>query len=397
MYLKHLSLTNFRNYARLERDLPERTILVQGQNAQGKTNLLEAIYYLATSRSPIIASDRHLINWSAAAEPLPYARLVGDVERTSGAVHLEVTLVREPAGPENPAGRLVRRIRLNGVERRAIDLLGQLNVVLFLPQDIDLVAGAPALRRRYLDVTLCQVDPAYCRHLQRYNRALEQRNHLLRRLRDRRDDPAQLAYWDDQLARWGALISRRRERAVSDLENAATVIHGELTGGSEHLDLRYEGSLALPWAEAAPAAAGPDQPPPALYEAALEGIARARQRDLASGVTTVGPHRDELRFVANGVDLGLLGSRGQQRTAALALKLAEVRFMAAQTGEMPILLLDDVMSELDRTRGQYLLEALAGARQVVITTTDLEVFPPEFVQQAIRWQVREGTISEAPS
>ncbi len=397
MYLKHLSLTNFRNYARLERDFPERTVLVQGQNAQGKTNLLEAIYYLATTRSPIIASDRHLISWGVAAEPLPYARLVGDVERSSGAAHLEVTLVREPARPENPAGRLARHIRLNGVERRAIDLLGQLNVVLFLPQDSDLIAGAPALRRRYLDVTLCQVDPAYCRHLQRYNRVLEQRNHLLRRLRERHDDPAQLTYWDEQLARWGALISRRRQRAVSDLEAAATLIHGELTGGSERLALQYEASLALPQLEADPATPEPDQPPPALYEAALSAIARTRQRDLASGVTTVGPHRDELRFVANGVDLGLLGSRGQQRTAALALKLAEVRFMAGQTGDMPILLLDDVMSELDRARGQYLLAALAGARQVVITTTDIEVFPREFVRQTVRWQVREGTISEERS
>ncbi len=392
MYLKHLSLTNYRNYQRLEQPFPTQVILVQGDNAQGKTNLLEAIYYLATTRSPIVGSDRHLMNWACEAEPLPFARIVGDIERTAGSRRIEIGLVKEATAPGGPeGGRLSRRFRVNGVNKRAIDLLGQLNVVLFLPQDIDLVAGAPALRRRYLDVTLCQVDPAYCRHLQRYNRVITQRNHLLRRLRERHDDPAQLSYWDEQMIHWGALVMERRRRAIDDLEAAAAEVQPELTGGAERLSLRYDSSVLLPQGEE-PEPAGPDCAAAPIVEAMKASLAQARARDVASGISTVGPHRDELRFLANGVDMGLFGSRGQQRTVALALKLAEVRFMAQATGEMPVLLLDDVMSELDRTRAGYLLRTLTGAGQVIITATDLNVYPSEFVRQAAVWRVRQGTI-----
>lgn len=404
MYLKHLSLTNYRNYVRLEQSFPERIILVQGDNAQGKTNLLEAIYYLATTRSPIVGSDRHLMNWACDDEPLPYARLVGEVERASGSCRVEIAMVREKTGPEgSEGGRFSRRFRLNGVDRRAVDLLGQLNVVLFLPQDIDLVGGAPSLRRRYLDVTLCQVDATYCRHLQRYNRVLVQRNHLLRRLRERSDDPAQLSYWDEQLTRWGALVMGRRWQTVQQLEEAAAVVQPELTGGTEDLCLRYEPSIPLPPGEqgslqaSLPMGGSPDQPDGLLAQAVMTALERARPRDLASGATTVGPHRDELRFLANGVDMGLFGSRGQQRTITLALKLAEVRFMTRETGEVPVLLLDDVLSELDRARGLCLLQAVSSAAQVIITATNLGLYPSEFVQRARLWQVREGAISERPA
>ena len=392
MHLKHISLTNYRNYVRLERAFPAQAILLYGDNAQGKTNLLEAIYYLATTRSPISGSDRHLMSWSCDGDPIPCARLVGQVERGGATGRIEIALVREPDPEGRPGGRLARRFRLNGVDRRAIDLLGQLNVVLFLPQDIDLVGGAPALRRRYLDVTLCQVDPAYCRHLQRYNHALLQRNHLLRRLRERHDDPAHLSHWDEQVARWGALVTARRAQAVQALEAMAAQVQPELTGGAEALALRYEPSIPLAGSpEPGPA---PEEPAACLLEAALQALGQARARDVASGVSTVGPHRDDLRFLANGVDMGLYGSRGQQRTVALAIKLAEVRFMQQETGEMPVLLLDDVMSELDPARGRSLLGATARAEQVIITATDLAQYPREFVERAVLWQVREGRILE---
>lgn len=402
MYLKHISLTNYRNYVRLEQSFPAQIVLLRGDNAQGKTNLLEAIYYLATTRSPIVGSDRHLLNWACASEPLPFARLVGEVERSTSDRRIEITMVRESKGPgDQDGGRLVRRFRVNGVDKRAIDLLGQLNVVLFLPQDIDLVSGPPALRRRYLDVTLCQVDPSYCRHLQHYNRALLQRNHLLRRLRERRDDPAHLSYWDEQLARWGALVTRRRWQAVRQIEGMAAEIQPGLTGGAEGLSLHYGASFSLPPGGMAPGARGaaldadPDHPPQALVELAMAALQQARPRDLSSGVTTVGPHRDELRFLANGVDMGLFGSRGQQRTVALALKLAEVRFMASETGEAPVLLLDDVMSELDPARGRYLLAALESATQVFITATDVGMYPREFLQRVALWRIAQGTIAES--
>jgi DNA replication and repair protein RecF len=391
MYVKQLTLVHYRNYERLELDLPPQAILLQGENAQGKTNLLEAIYYLATTRSPIMGTDRHLIHWGAQAEPQPFARLVADIERASGTRRLEIALVREAANPLEPdSGRLSRRFRINGVDKRAIDLLGQLNVVLFLPQDIDLVCGAPSLRRRYVDVTLCQVDPSYCRHLQRYNHALAQRNSLLRRLRERGDDPAQLVYWDEQLAHWGALVVQRRAQALHALETEAAAVHPELTGGAERLAVQYDASIPLP--EVAPGD-DPEALPPELAGAFLQALLKARPRDIGAGVSTLGPHRDEVRFLANGVDMGLFGSRGQQRTVALALKLAEVRFMAQQSGEMPVLLLDDVMSELDRSRGRYLLQAIDRAQQVIITAADLSLYPPEFLASVVLWRVRAGAIS----
>jgi len=381
MRLTHLSLHNFRNYVRLDLDLPRGISLLQGDNAQGKTNLLEAIYYLATSRSPHAGADRELVNWLAAEqEPLPYARLVGKVAKAASESTIEITLTQQA----NNGARYSKQIRLNGVARRAMDLLGQLNAVLFLPEDIALVSGSPSGRRRYLDAALCQIDPAYCRSLSRYNRIVTQRNALLRDLRERGGDSAQLKFWDDRLVENGAHLVSRRWDALLALDDLAHEVHGQLTGKGEQLRLRYVPSVEME---------GPADRDVAgqAFRAQLHDL---RSREVAAGMTLIGPHRDEVRFLINGVDCGIYGSRGQQRTAALSLKLAEVNLMHRETGEEPVLLLDDVLSELDEHRRGFLVHTLEnGAEQAIITTTDLHTLPEPFLRGSQLWQVEMGQLN----
>ncbi len=414
MRLEHLSLTNFRNYARLELDFPGHTVLLQGDNAQGKTNLLEAIYYLATTRSPYAGAEYELVNWLAENQDLPHARLVAQVRKGDSSLRIEITLVRAESSRVNhsvldgtKAPRYRKHIKVNGVHKRALDLIGQVNVVLFLPEDIDLVAGSPSGRRRYLDATLCQIDPHYCRTLQKYNRVLTQRNHLLRTLRGREGELDQILFWDRSLVENGAYLVARRQEVISELDRLAQAIHLELTGQKERLRLRYEPSF------------DPSRPPPPDYQLPLEldlpsepgfhqlgthlgQVAEAfraqlreiRRREILQGMSLIGPHRDDLRFSVGGVDLTIYGSRGQQRTAALALKLAEVKLMAQEVGEQPILLLDDVMSELDDARRGYLMRMIDGAQQAILTTTDLKAYSTEFLAEVTLLRVREGRIEE---
>jgi DNA replication and repair protein RecF len=400
MHLTHLSLTNFRNYARLELSLPDRLTVFQGANAQGKTNLLEAIHLLATGRSPRAGAERELINWLALESTPPYARLTGEIGEGKEAQRLE--LVLELARNGGAGGPVVRKqVRINGVPKRALDLVGRLRVVLFLPEDVSLVAGAPSERRRYLDIALCQIAPSYCRALGEYQKVLAQRNTLLRRLRDEGGDSGQLAFWDGQMAEHGSVLLHRRAQAVNDLDRIAAERQRDLTGGAERLRLAY-----LPSPDPARTSAG--RPPVEAGSVAYDGMAReqiarwlssllpgTRARDIAAGSSLIGPHRDDVAFAVDGHDLRAFGSRGQQRTAALALKLAEVRMMREETGDTPLLLLDDVMSELDATRRQAMLAALAEVDQALVTTTDWGDFTPELLGQARRWRVEQGTLSVA--
>jgi len=385
MRLTHLSLHNFRNYVRMELDLEPGVTVLYGDNAQGKTNLLEAIYYLATSRSPHAGADRELVNWLAAEqEPLPYARLVGKVARSEAELTIEVTLTQQSNNGGRSADRYRKQIRINGVAKRAMDLLGKLNAVLFLPEDIALVSGSPSGRRRYLDAMLCQIDPVYCRSLSRYNQVVTQRNALLRDLRERGGDPGQLLFWDDQLVEHGAYMVARRRVALVILDELACAIHSDLTAGSERLHLKYQPSVEIGEQEAVDMIA-------TTFHSQLQVL---RQREIPAGVTLAGPHRDEVRFLIDGIDAGTFGSRGQQRTATLALKLAEVDLMRWETSEYPVLLLDDVLSELDASRRRFLVQWLAdGPQQALLTTTDLEPIPQAFLQGCRLWSVQMGRLS----
>lgn len=398
MRLTHLSLTNFRNYARLELDLPGGATLLVGDNAQGKSNLLEAVGLLAVSRSFRASSDRELIHWLALGEAQPYARVVGTVDRQDGELRAEVVLsttaglpsvARIQNGDEPDAGQpalaepnqpgLSKRLRLNGVAKRAADFVGQVNVVGFSPADLELVTGAPGQRRRYLDVLLAQIDPRYYRALARYNRVLVQRNHLLRSIAARHEDPAELAFWDDEMVTHGSYLTAARETVVADLNDRAADLHLRLTGGRERLQVIYRPSV-----------------PPGEGSAAdrfRHVLKRLHRREVLQGVSLAGPHRDDLAFVADGADMRAFGSRGQQRTAALSLKMAEVGEVSAAAGELPVLLLDDIMSELDPSRRAWLLETLQPGQQVLIAATETEHFTAEFLASALALRVQAGAVS----
>lgn len=386
MHIRHLSLTNFRNYARLELELSPQVILLHGDNAQGKTNLLEAIYYLATSRSPQASSDRELINWVADQEEMmPYARLMAEVVRGDRVRQIEIVLQKEPlkGAVNGERTRLRKQIRVDKAKRRALDLVGQLNVVFFMPQDMALVDGSPSGRRRYLDVALCQVDAEYCRSLSRYNRVLASRNALLRQ--ERRVDPDELAYWDEQLIGLGAVVMLRRRDAVLRLEEWATARHQQLSGAAEYLRLIYQPTMSLDLEDDA-------QHLQTTYRAELT---RRRRQEFERKATLVGPHRDDVNILTNGVDLKKFGSRGQKRTAVLAIKLAELDWMRERIGgEMPILLMDEMLAELDVARRRFLLDQVVSSavEQVIITTSDLGMFDPGFLSGARPLEIKGGRI-----
>ncbi len=401
MRLSHLSLTNFRNYVRLNLDFSRPVTLLQGDNAQGKTNLLEAIYYLATANSPRARTDRELINWLANEDQTPFARLEAKVEGTETLREVNIVLL-------STADRVQKEIRINGVKRRASDLIGQVKTVLFMPEDIDLIAGSPDARRSYLDTAISQVDNRYARSLSQYNRVLIQRNSLLRTLRERPADPGQLDFWDRRLAEEGSHLIAWRTRIVAALDKLVQDTHAHLTGGEERLRLLYTCSVPLEGEEGLqayrqlplatvpgsdePMGAG-DTPVAVVQQIFRQKLQARRQEEIERGMTLMGPQRDDLRFLVGGVDMCTYGSRGQQRTIAISLKLAELELIRGETGEEPILLLDDVMSELDEARRHCVMDAIHGGQQVIITTTDLDSFTSSFLEEAAVWRIHEGRLS----
>lgn len=405
MFLKRLSLTNFRNYARLDVDVPTGSVLLVGDNAQGKTSLLEAVYFLATFVSFQADSDRQLINFIAGREPLAVARIVADFQRqemdhSSRDHRLEVRIIQEANGI-NGGSRVRKEVLLDGVERKISEAVGVFNAVLFQPQTLRIIEGAPEDRRRYLNLTLAQAVPRYTAALTDYNRAITQRNALLKLLNERGGDPNQLTYWDELLASSGASLIYARIQAIKGLERLAARIHSQLTQGAEVLRLSYLPAYdPLPKPErqyALPIDAPLDRsgiPLEKIQQGFFESLERLHSEEIARGVTTIGPHRDELRFLANGIDLGVYGSRGQSRTAILALKLAEVAWLKEETGQWPVLLLDEVLAELDVQRRTDLLERLADIEQALLTTADLEAFSKDFIRQATLWRIYAGQLEE---
>ena len=403
MRVAHLSLTNFRNYTRLEADLPAGPLILVGNNAQGKTSLLEAIYYLATASSPHATTDRQLIHWLALRnDPRPFLKIVAEVHTAREIRRLDIRVEVEDVGAAGEQ-RLKKTVLINGLKRRAGDLHGAVNVVLFLPQDMALVEGSPGDRRRYLDSTLCQVDPVYALALGEYGKILSQRNALLKQLQERNGngDGVELEFWDQELCRHGATLIAARARALEEIGRFAASVHRELTEGAEHLRLAYQPAFD-PLADDTPQIGlGLDVPvtrsgvtPESIAQSLREKLEATRRQEIERGMTLTGPHRDDVRFLASGIDLGIYGSRGQGRTAVLSLKLAELAWMTDKAGEPPILLLDEVLAELDPQRRRDLLKRLGGVEQSVMTTTDLNLFEPEFVETVEKWRVVSGTITK---
>lgn len=403
MHIRHLSLTNFRNYGRLEIDLSPGATLLHGNNAQGKTNLMEAVYYLATTRSPHAEQDQQLINWDAgeADEPVVVGRIVAQIVTPQEERLLEMRLIRENKRGTNS---FRREALINHRKVRLMDLLGNLRVVLFLPEDIQLVTGPPSQRRRYLDITLCQTDPIYCRTLSHYNKVLEQRNALLRQLAEGAGSRDLLSIYNEKVVDLGSGIFVKRAGFCESMAREAQRIHyEELTNGAESIRLHYLPQLQENrW----PRSASANEPTdlgqwlhaqktnmPAVRDKFRIALEQAQDSDVARGSSSIGPHRDDWRIWINGRDLSHYGSRGQQRSAILSLKMAEINWMTQQTGDTPILLLDEVVAELDEKRRALLLRYVQNATQALLTATDPGMFTDDFLQQSSRMVVQNGRIA----
>jgi len=366
--VRRLALTGFRSYQSLDVSFPPGPQVLSGPNASGKTNLLEALVVLGLGRSHRTATDSELIAWGS-----EFARLEGDVARESGrpAEKLEVTL--------QAAGSARKRVRVNGVPRRSSSLSETLRVVLFAPEEMLLVVGSPALRRAAIDTLGSQRSAAYGRSLGAYGRARQQRNILLRQIREGVDGADQLPYWNQILIDEGGAIVAERLQLLAALAEPLAAAHGEIAPS--------EGSLTITYVTNAPTASG-ETPADALRRR----LAETAEKELWNGTTLVGPHRDDLVFQLDGRDLAGFGSRGQQRTAILALKLAELELLRAADGADPLLLLDDVFSELDPERRAHLVRRIGELPQAFVTTTSLDDLDPALVAASTAWHVAPGRL-----
>ncbi|HSW41951.1 MAG TPA: DNA replication/repair protein RecF [Patescibacteria group bacterium] len=361
-----LLLTGFRAYDSLEVSFGPGPHLVWGPNAAGKTSLLEAIVLLARGSSHRTGSDVEMIRWAA-----PFARVSGRRSGEGGTADLDVTLVRD--GP--PGGR--KRLRVNGAPRRIGALAGALRTVVFAPEEMLLLVGAPSLRRAALDALATQRHPAYAADLSTYGRALTQRNHLLRAIRDEQASRDQLSYWDAKLLDAGTAVLEARHALLRELAAPLAAAHAEIAPEEDALRLSYV-TNAPPEAGETPGAALARR----LHETA--------EKELWNGTTLVGPHRDDLAFAVGGRNLSSFASRGQQRTAILAFKLAEFDLLTALDGRPPLLLLDDVFSELDRARRAHLVRRIATLPQAFVTTTTLDDLDPALRAAGTAWRVDKG-------
>jgi DNA replication and repair protein RecF len=394
MRLSHLSLTNFRNLVSLESDLPEGVTILLGANAQGKTSLLEAIYYLVGANSRHASNDRQLINFLSLESPQPFARIVAEIQREASTQHIEIRIILENQ-------RLKKEIIVNGSKRRTRDLVGTFNVILFLPRDMLVVEGSPQERRNYLNSALSQTDTSYALNLTEYSKVLAQRNALLKQLKDRRTNTDELEYWDKKIADLGAKLMHSRAQGLSELKTQAVRIHRTLTRHTEHLNLEYMPSLDQQGFREKQVSTGPQSEwdwtaysHDDLQTGILEAFNRVRREEIQRGITVFGPHRDDIRFSVDDIDLRIYGSRGQNRTAMLAAKIGEVNWIHQRTGEWPVLLLDEVLSELDPERREDMLGRLMDVNQALITSSDLEMFSHTFRDTATIWEMVDGNISK---
>ena len=387
MYLSHLALTDFRNFKHLDLSLGPGLFLFHGENAQGKTNLLEAVTMLTTAHSFHTTSDREVMNWDSTDH---LTRLRSTAVRDDTRLQIEIVIF-DPNGQSGPAPlapaapeRQRKRIKVNGVLKRSLDLFGLVTIVLFAPTDLSLVDGPPEERRRFLDRSLCQMYAPYCQALLRYRKIVIQRSALLKRIRENQEDPRMLDYLDEKLSELASMLMYERQRMVVALNEEVGELQASLSGGQERLQIVYRPSFRL----------DPELNLLEARESYRRQLREARRREIQQGVCSLGPHRDDLEFLVNGINMLSYGSRGQQRTVALAAKLAELSYMRAVTGEEPILLLDDVFSELDLQRRAYLLHQILHHQQVLMTTTDFSGFPSEILAKAHRYRVVQGTLGE---
>jgi DNA replication and repair protein RecF len=365
MQLRTLQLTHFRNYEEAYIDFAPVTVLM-GENAQGKSNILEAIYFLATTKSLRAERDSELIQ-----QRKEFTRIEGLIAETSDdttkleiAMQLTVDPLVESGLLEQSTDAkrtVLKRLKVNGVGRRALDYIGNLVVVPFFPEDLNLVTGSPSLRRWHLDLALAQIDSDYKRAITIYSEALVSRNRVLKRIREGLSRLDELDYWTDQLVKSGVIISQKRTDFFTNLNNQTPIL----------------GSIVFNY-----------QPSPISFERLQE----YQPREIASSSTLIGPHRDDFTFIQNKMDLAHFGSRGEQRTAVLELKLKELTFIKTLKGTSPVLLLDDIFSELDTSHRERVVE-ICKNQQTILSVIESDPIPPHLLEMAKVYKVKSGSIS----
>ena len=360
MYITEINLSNFRNYDSQKLKLSPNVNLIVGKNGQGKTNLLEAIYYAAIGKSPKTTRDTDLINWAK-----DKASFGLKVQKNAGTKNIEIIFSRTAK----------KVVRVNSVNLLKIgDLLGNINVVFFSPDELKLVKDAPQDRRKFLDTDISQLSKNYFYLLNKYNKIIDQRNKLLKSFEDEKLIEQTLPIWDIQLAETGSKIIKYRIDFLAKLKNVAKEAHAYLTNKKEDLQIEYAGIVGDSEEE--------------IKQKLLQELKKTKQKDIKNGYTNIGPHRDDIKLSINDVDIRTFGSQGQQRTVALSMKLAELEIFKEEVGEYPLLLLDDVLSELDQER-QTRLVNYAKKMQTLITTTQ---YDPFMFQDANIIKVENGKI-----
>ena len=388
IHLSRLALAGFRNYTSAELALQPGLSVFEGENGHGKSNLLEAAYLLAIAKSPRASSDRELVNWDVVKSG-GHVQVLGVGRQHDLTVQAQLDIEAPPPSPLGPVA-FQKSLRVNGIVRTAADFVGALNIVFFQAGDLELVTGPPSFRRRYLDILISQADTAYLKNQQRYSRVVMQRNQLLRRIREGQANMDELEFWDSRLAHEGAAIVERRQKAVDDLVTHATPVHENLSSGGA-LSLNYRPRVS---GSAKGPRMGGDFASASIADNILNALRSVRAREVAQGVTVIGPHRDDLDIELDGQPAGAFASRGEARSIALALKLAEAAVVTAAAGRMPILALDDVLSELDAARRRLVLEGVYGYDQVLLTTADFGLIDHKYLANANRFIVHDGAVSQ---
>ncbi len=359
MIIKSIELSNFRNYEHLDISFDEGTTILYGDNAQGKTNILEAAYVSGTTKSHKGSRDKEMIRFD---ETESHIKTI--VQKNDRDYQIDIHLKKNKA----------KGIAINKVPiKKAADLFGILDIIFFSPEDLNIIKNGPAERRRFIDAELCQLDKIYLSDLTNYNKALNQRNKLLKDLYYHPNLKETLPVWDMQLIRYGRKIIERRRRFIQELNEIVSDIHQKISGGKEEMILNYEPDIEDIFFE--------------------DELIRAKERDLKYAQTSVGPHRDDLKITVNSIDVRKYGSQGQQRSCALSLKLSEIKLVEQTIHDQPILLLDDVLSELDQNRQNYLLQAI-DETQTIITCTGLDEFVKNRFTLNKVYEVKNGSIIE---
>ena len=370
MYIEELSLVNYRNYYRLTIHFDHKVNVILGENAQGKTNLMEAIYVLGFTKSHRTPRDKELIQWDA-----EYGKIKGRVFKKNRSLPLEVIFSSKG-----------KKAKFNHIEQKRLsDYIGSLNIVMFAPEDLNLVKGSPQERRRFIDMEIGQIEPVYIYHLNQYQKILKQRNALLKDLQRRRTkDTTMLQIYTEQLAEHGAAILFRRFRFLKKLREWAVPIHLQISRDQENLKIDYLSKVDV----------SESMDMEKMRDTYLTEFNRKEESEIERGTTLIGPHRDDLVFTVNDRNVQHFGSQGQQRTTALSLKLAEIELIYQEVGDYPVLLLDDVLSELDDYRQSHLLNAIQGKVQTFVTTTNIDGIAHETIREAEIFTIHEGKLVE---